>query len=987
VPTQRLRYTEHSGKPRTAVISTSHTSGTSEPSLPGQTPDGTMPERLRAFDWTAAALEPPASWPPALRAALSLCLRAAVPTALYMGPDLRLFYNDAWAPFLGERHPGSLGLPAREVWADQWQVLGPQIGQALADGRAVAVVDQVLTIHRAGASHETCWSYSCTPIADDEGIVAGVLHQAHDTTAQVTGDRQLRAHAARQAFLVELGDRLRNLADPRDVMAMAASLLGQHLCADRAGYALIDATGASFEVERDWCSPGMSSLAGRHRLEAFGPALIAELRAGRSVAFADAQSDPLTTGPVAAASYHAADVRAAMTMPLVRSGRFVTALFVHQREPRRWTPEEQALAEQVAERTWDSVERARSEAALRASEQFVRRVLDNLFVFVGVTTPDGTLIEANRAVLDAVGRTQADVIGRTLWDCGWWHDAPAAQAQLREAIGQALDGRVARFDVQVRGAGDALRWVDFQLSPMRDADGTVTHLIPSAVDITERRGAEMQLRVSEARLRRIADSGIVGVLYWDLDGRVLDANDAFLELVGYARADLEAGAIDWKAITPPEWAWTDEQAVMQLRTTGTMEPFEKEYVRRDGTRVPVLIAAASFEGEAHRGITLVQNLTMRKEAERALHEADRRKDEFLATLAHELRNPLAPMRSAVHLLNVTGSEDPFQRKALDILDRQVRHMARLLDDLLDVSRITQGRLTLQKTPLTIATVVDHVVEAAQPIMQLHGHALEVRLPDRPVHLLADPVRMSQLLLNILNNAAKYTPKGGHIDLSADVEGTELVLRIRDNGAGIAPDELEHIFELFTQGRRPQHGDHGGLGIGLSLARNLARLHGGDVHARSEGPGRGSEFVVRLPLLRSEDHAGVSVGIPDPPACRRRLRLLVADDNRDAAESLGMLLEAAGHQVHAVHDGLAAWRAADSLRPDAVLLDIGMPHLDGYEVARRIRSQPWGPEMQLIAVTGWGQADDKRRAREAGFDEHLTKPIDPAALLTLLDRRA
>jgi PAS domain-containing protein len=394
-----------------------------------------MTEHLRAFDWAAVALEPPASWPHALRAALSICLHASVPTALYIGTDLRLFYNDAWAPFLGERHPGSIGLPAREVWAEQWHVFGPQFSEAVAAGRGVAAVNQMLLIRRAGASQETYWSYSFTPVVDDQGTVIGVLNQAYETTGQVIGDRQLRAHAARQDFLVELGDRLRSLADPRDVMAAAASLLGQHLGADRAGYALVDASGEHFDVERDWCAPGMASLAGRHRLEAFGPALIAELRAGRSVAFADAQSNPLTAGPVAAASYHAADVRAAMTMPLVRNGRFVTALYVHQREPRRWAPEEQALAEQVAERTWDSVERARSEAALRTSEQFVRRVLDNLFVFVGVTTPDGTLVEVNRAVLETAGGTLADVVGRALWECEWWHDAPAAQAQLREAIG------------------------------------------------------------------------------------------------------------------------------------------------------------------------------------------------------------------------------------------------------------------------------------------------------------------------------------------------------------------------------------------------------------------------------------------------------------------------------------------------------------------------------------------------------------------------
>jgi CheY-like chemotaxis protein/nitrogen-specific signal transduction histidine kinase len=381
-----------------------------------------------------------------------------------------------------------------------------------------------------------------------------------------------------------------------------------------------------------------------------------------------------------------------------------------------------------------------------------------------------------------------------------------------------------------------------------------------------------------------------------------------------------------------------------------------------------------------------------KELHHRLREADRRKDEFLATLAHELRNPLAPIRNAVQILKLANPPDPELYHARDMIDRQVRQMTRLVDDLLDVSRITQGKVQLRREPIELADVVRSAVEATRPLIEASAHELTVALPPDPLNLDADPARLAQVIANLLSNAAKYTEKGGHIWLTAAVasrerERPEAVVSVRDTGIGIAAEHLPRVFEMFSQMAPALERSQGGLGIGLALVRGLVELHGGRVEAHSDGPGHGSEFVVRLPAVAAPGKAppepsGDGESSHRPPKCR----ILVVDDNRDNVRSLEMLLRLPGHDVHTAYDGLEAVQAAAAFRPDVVLLDIGLPKMNGYEAARHIRQQPWGRGMLLVAMTGWGQEEDKRQAREAGFDHHLTKPVDPADLERLLSAR-
>ena len=371
----------------------------------------------------------------------------------------------------------------------------------------------------------------------------------------------------------------------------------------------------------------------------------------------------------------------------------------------------------------------------------------------------------------------------------------------------------------------------------------------------------------------------------------------------------------------------------------------------------------------------------------ALRESDRRKDEFLAMLAHELRNPLAPIANATQIVRALPAPAPELRWAMDVIERQVHQMTRLVDDLLDVSRITRGRIELRRERVEVRTIVNMAVEACRPLLRDRGHDLRLTLPSTPLVLDVDPTRLTQVLLNLLTNAAKYMDPGGRVDLVVKKAGGHAEIRVRDDGIGIAPDMLAGVFDMFRQEDSALDRSRGGLGIGLTLARRLVELHGGAIEAKSEGRGRGSEFLVVLPLAAAPAEGGepgaVGEDRPPPPGAPRRI--LVVDDNRDAADSLARLLTLLGQRLETAHDGLEALEAFARFRPEIVLLDLGMPRLDGYETARRLRAMVGGGEAFLVALTGWGQEDDRRRSREAGFDEHLTKPVEIAALQRILVR--
>jgi len=492
--------------------------------------------------------------------------------------------------------------------------------------------------------------------------------------------------------------------------------------------------------------------------------------------------------------------------------------------------------------------------------------------------------------------------------------------------------------------------------------------------------AEAALRASEVRYRLLFESAKDGILILDAHtGKITDANACMGDLMETESHELlgkelwEIGLFGDKSAS--------EAAVRELQEKGSIRYENLPLESNRGRRVEVEVVANAYREDYHSVIQCnIRDITARSRLERKLHEqtealADlhRRKDEFLAMLSHELRNPLAPISNAVHLLRLQDNEGPLQRQARSIIERQVTQLTRLVDDLLEVSRITTGRVQLRRDRIVVGGIVERAVETARPLMDQGGHELTVSLPPQPIWLYADAARLEQVVVNLLTNAAKYTDEGGRIWLTVGQEGEECVLRVRDTGVGIAPELLPRIFDLFTQAERSLDRSQGGLGIGLALVQRLVEMHEGRVEVYS-ALGQGSEFVVRLPV------APAPAPGPSPPEkaaepAGSSLRVLAVDDNVDAAETLAMLLKASGHDARIAHDGPTGLEAALAYRPDVVLLDIGLPGIDGLEVAKRIRQQPVLKNVLLVAMTGYGQESDRQLSREAGFDHHLVKPID------------
>jgi PAS domain S-box-containing protein len=507
-------------------------------------------------------------------------------------------------------------------------------------------------------------------------------------------------------------------------------------------------------------------------------------------------------------------------------------------------------------------------------------------------------------------------------------------------------------------------------------------------EVTGRLVIERALRDSERLYRAIGESIDYGVWISDAQGRNTYASDSFLRLCGITQE--ECSDFRWGSFLHPDDRDETIAAWQECVRTGAV--WYREYRVRgvDGRFHFILAQGVPIRDElgnitSWAGINL--DIERMKQTEHALREADRRKDEFLATLAHELRNPLAPIRNAARLLGLPAANEDQRTWARDIIARQVRNMALLLDDLLDVSRITRGQLELKKDYVELHAVIDTAIESARPLIDAKKHELAIHVPEGPVRIEADPLRLSQVLSNLLNNAAKYTDPCGQITLRAVVVGDDLALHVLDNGIGMRADSIPTIFNMFSQVSSVVDRAEGGLGIGLALVRGLVALHGGQVEARSEGLGCGSEFTIRLPrcVVRLAPVDASVPAIAGTQLLPQRKRLLVADDNRDAATSLSAILELTGYSVTTVFCGQDALAAAARLKPEAYLLDIGMPDMSGYEVARRIRQEAWGRNAYVMALTGWGQAQDKEAARAAGFDEHLTKPVDPAVLEALLLR--
>jgi len=569
-------------------------------------------------------------------------------------------------------------------------------------------------------------------------------------------------------------------------------------------------------------------------------------------------------------------------------------------------------------------------------------------------------------------------------------DREALRAAVEVAHDPAGDGQFS-FEYRIRRSDHEVRWIVARARTVFVGEGADRHAVRTVgaeLDVTDRHLAEARLRDSEARFRTMADGSPVIIWAMDRYGAIEFVNKAFREFFGVTPERVRHDA--WRGLLHPDDAARYMNAYQdavekrtQFRAQARVRSASGEWRWIDSSATPRIGPNGQFLG--YVGVS--PDVTALVDAQDALRQADQRKDQFLATLAHELRNPLAPIRVAAEMLTLTLDDEQLSWSR-EVIRRQVQHMARLLDDLLDVARITRGKLQLQKQPIDLGTVVDTAVEAVRPLIKARAHGLTVELPPELPTLDADPVRLAQVLSNLLTNAAKYTDSPGRLTLAARVAGAMLRISVKDNGIGISPSALAHIFEMFSQGQDAGGRAEGGLGIGLALVKGIVDLHGGTIEAFSDGPGFGSEFVVTLPChAPGTTRPTEPLAAPEPLGTIVARRILIADDNVDAADTLAVLLRLAGHEVRTAHSGQAALTLANNFQPEIALLDIGMPDVDGYEVAKRMRETAWGQRVRLVALTGWGQEDDKRRARAAGFDHHVTKPVDPRDLDELLSHGA
>jgi PAS domain S-box-containing protein len=543
----------------------------------------------------------------------------------------------------------------------------------------------------------------------------------------------------------------------------------------------------------------------------------------------------------------------------------------------------------------------------------------------------------------------------------------------------AESGELFRFTEESPAMG---RWFDVSAVRVGGPHGWRVALLFN--DITHQKTAEQTIRVSERQLRAMADAMPQVVWVADANGQVTYYNSRVRGFLGVRENpdgtwewepvlhadDLERTAADWSKAVADRTPYQCEHRVSMA--DGTYRWHLSRGVPVDSTGMGVM----QWFGTA----TDIHDLKL---AQEALQQADRRKDEFLATLAHELRNPLAPIRNGLYVLRMQANDPTGREKTVAMMERQLGHMVVLIDDLLDVSRITRGKLTLRREPVDLSVAIDMAIEAAQPLIQQNAHTLDVRVVTGPLTVHGDVNRLAQVVGNLLTNSAKYTPRGGHITLLAEREADTAVISVLDTGIGIPQASLERVFDLFSQIDRTLEKTTGGLGIGLALVRGLVEMHGGSVTAFSDGEGKGSKFTVRLPLLGTTRLAPVASNGVMANGTANRQRVLVADDNVDAADSLAAMLQLAGHEVRVARDGVEAVTVAEQFHPQLILMDVGMPRLNGLEATRRIRSQPWGRKVRIVALTGWGQEADREKTAAAGCDRHFVKPVSLADVTDLL----
>ncbi|MEX5748090.1 PAS domain S-box protein [Massilia sp. X63] len=947
-----------------------------EPMLAFLSNGGATGARIHAHDWHAHPLGPIPSWPAALRTALGMVLGLSFPTFLAWGPRFDLFYNDAYVPLLGNKEAGALGQPMPEVWSEVWDLVGPYARRVL-EGESFVFENFGTTVERHGYREQAWFTFSYSPVRDERGAVGGMICTVIEVTDRVRALARHKEAEERLALSLEASGNIGTWSYDLDTAATYvderfARLFQVEAALAREGTELVRFTDMIHPEDR--------------------PRVLAAIdRAILSESLYDVEYRiPQRSGADAWVN-----ARGKVFTDPETGGRRFAGIAVDITDRKR---AEQARAES---------ERQALAASLRADES--ARRLDVLL----------DAIPVGIVYADAAGRLQlANAANRRIWGAhpqaervedygewkGWWPDGAERAGQrvlahewpiVRVLGGGEQAGGV--FEIEPFGAPGVRRTILVQAAAIRDRDGAMVGAVAANMDITPQVEAERAMKDSEAKFRLIAN--VIPQMVWSADAGGLNdyLNTRWEEFTGVPEERIRGnGWVD--VVHPDDLPPLNER---WRRSLATGEPFEIEHRlvhHAQGYRWVLNRALPSLDaaGRATRWMGTLTDIHDQKTGAEELLAQARRKDEFLAMLAHELRNPLAPISNAAQLLAMTSLDPQRVRQSSEVIIRQVRHMTSLVDDLLDVSRVTRGLVELEQERVDIKSVVASAVEQARPLIEARGHALDQHMVSQRCWVQGDRIRLVQVVVNLLNNAAKYTAQGGTIALSVETDAASVTITVRDNGIGIDRAMLPHVFGLFTQAERTPDRSQGGLGLGLALVHSLVQLHGGRVAAHSAGLGMGSTFTVTLPTVDggagsgsgAGSGAGAAAGEPSTAALAGAdtgRRILVVDDNVDAARSLAEVLRSLGHPVATAHDSHQALALAQADWPDVFILDIGLPDIDGYALARRLREDANARGATLVALTGYGQAHDRVLARSAGFDHHFVKPADLAALLEIIER--
>jgi two-component system CheB/CheR fusion protein len=687
-----------------------------------------------------------------------------------------------------------------------------------------------------------------------------------------------------------------------------------------------------------------------------------------------------------AAVAEAASLRGAFGLPIALRGEVLGVMEFFSHVAREPDPELLHMMTAIGSQLAQYIDRKRAEGTTRLSEQRFARFMQHVPGLAWIKDLAGRYVYANDAAVKVFGIPREQLYGHS--DAEVF--APETAEQFARNDRAAVEsGSGVQVVEQLEHADGVVHHSVVSKFPILDAAGEPALVGGMAFDVTDRLQAQEALRRSEERLALAQRAARIGTFEWEFATGRVTWTEAQEALYGLPPGGFDGTLQHWRRlIHPDDLARADRDGLLAVAERHELDT-EYRVVRPDGSLRWIATKAQVFSddtGAPQRLLGINLDVTERKQAELALQEADRRKDEFLAVLAHELRNPLAPIRSGLEALRTAPDDAAISERVRTMLERQVEHMVRLVDDLLEQARISRGTIELRRERVELRAVVQAAIETSLPAIDARGHELVVSLPDAPLVLDVDPVRIAQALANLLHNAAKYTDAGGRIELTAERCGDAVSIRVRDTGMGLPVERLPGVFDLFAQGDDALARTQGGLGIGLSLVKRLVELHGGSVAARSEGRGRGSEFEIRLALAQGKPatpRATLATAAARDSLAQQRI--LIVDDNEDAAEALRILLRRMGGDVRVAHDGPSALVALREHAPAAILLDIGMAGMDGYEVARRIRAGAPANGPVLIAVTGWGQESDRQQAREAGFDHHLVKPVKLEQLRGILER--